>query len=103
MEKDSARLLNIIEHQVPPERRVLLSYAAITTDIAAAVGKIYTHLDLPQSESCRKHLDEVRAHQLERGRGYNYEVRAFPGFGSFDQFVEGVLRDGETASGLTPR
>jgi omega-hydroxy-beta-dihydromenaquinone-9 sulfotransferase len=103
MEKDSARLLNIIEHQVAPERRVLLSYAAITTDIAAAVGKIYTHLDLTQSESCRKHLDEVRARQLERGRGYNYEVRAFPGFGSFDQFVEGVVRDGETAAGLTPR
>ncbi len=93
MEKDSARLLDIIEHQIPPEKQLLLTYTAITSDIAAAVGKIYRHLDLPQSESCLRHLEEVRARQIQRGKGYDYEVRSFPGFAAFDAFVAGVVRD----------
>jgi hypothetical protein len=94
MEKDSARLVDIIEHQVPHEHQVLVPYAGVASDISAAVGKIYRHLGLSQSEACRERLEEVKARQAERGKGYDYEVRSYPGFAAFDKFVADVVRQG---------
>jgi hypothetical protein len=99
MERDSTRLLDIIEHQVPREHQVLVPYAAVTSDISAAVGKIYRHLGLPQSQACLNRLEEVQARQTERGKGYDYEVRSYPGFAALDKFVGDVVQRGGAVPG----
>jgi hypothetical protein len=95
MQGDSRQLLAIIQEHVPADRCVLLTYGMVTGDIMAAAEKVYRHLGLSWGDADKARLEQVRAAQPDRKRGYDYEKQAFDGFSEFDDFVRSVGDDGK--------
>lgn len=87
MRKDSLLLKKLCTLIIKKDQQVRIMYSHFTRNLMFSLEYIYESIGLDISPTYRAYIEDMHRKQQKRDRGYEYEIKTFPGFEEFDRFV----------------